>query len=474
MYPKKYSYIGWISLVVFFLFPTFLFAATAEHSSFPLPLDSYKDEGLALLDILKHRIEVEPFNLVVSLIFLCAIIHAFTANKITKFSHLLVVRHQEKQKRLKQKETPSIAAEFTHFFGEVEAVFGIWLVVLLFFFLGFKGWHAFESYVNTVKYTEAVFVVVIMSIAASRPILLLASNNIKIIANLFGGSTAAYWFCILSFPPLIGSFITEPAAMTIAALLLAKQFYEKKPSPRFAYATIGLLFVNVSVGGTLTHFAAPPVLIVANAWDWGIVHMASNFGWKAALGILTANTVYFFIFRKSFKKMEPHKDSDIPERVPFVITAVHILFIVWTVLTGHYIALFVGGFLFFLAFAQATREFQSTINLKSPLLVGFFLAGLVTHGGLQAWWIAPVLSSLSELQLFWGATILTAFNDNAAITYLSSLVPTFSDSMKYAVVAGALTGGGLTVIANAPNPARKKPTRRGDFKLIVDWNSLVA
>ena len=111
--------------------------------------------------------QVDPFNLVASLIFLCAIIHAFTANKITKFSHFLEVRHQEKQKRLKQKETPSIVAEFTHFFGEVEAVFGIWLVVLLFFFLGFKGWQDFESYVNNVNYTEALFVVVIMAMAAS-------------------------------------------------------------------------------------------------------------------------------------------------------------------------------------------------------------------------------------------------------------------------------------------------------------------
>jgi Na+/H+ antiporter NhaD/arsenite permease-like protein len=52
-----------------------------------------------------------------------------------------------------------------------------------------------------------------------------------------------------------------------------------------------------------------------------------------------------------------------------------------------------------------------------------------------------------------GATILTAFNDNAAITFLSTLVPGFTDSLKYAVVAGAVAGGGLTVIANAPNPA---------------------
>jgi Na+/H+ antiporter NhaD/arsenite permease-like protein len=52
-----------------------------------------------------------------------------------------------------------------------------------------------------------------------------------------------------------------------------------------------------------------------------------------------------------------------------------------------------------------------------------------------------------------GAAVLTAFNDNAAITFLSTLVPGFTGSLKYAVVAGAVTGGGLTVIANAPNPA---------------------
>lgn len=93
------------------------------------------------------------------------------------------------------------------------------------------------------------------------------------------------------------------------------------------------------------------------------------------------------------------------------------------------------------------------MDLKPPLLVGFFLAGLVTHGGLQGWWIEPVLKSLSEVPLFTGSTILTAFNDNAAITYLATLVPGFTEELKYAVVAGAVTGGGLTVIANAPNPA---------------------
>ena len=109
--------------------------------------------------------------------------------------------------------------------------------------------------------------------------------------------------------------------------------------------------------------------------------------------------------------------------------------------------------LFFLGFAAVTTDHQNTIDLKPPLLVGFFLSGLVTHGGVQGWWLEPVLGSLSATPLILTSTVLTAFNDNAAITYLSTLVPGFTDELKYAVVAGAVTGGGLTVIANAPNPA---------------------
>jgi hypothetical protein len=104
-------------------------------------------------------------------------------------------------------------------------------------------------------------------------------------------------------------------------------------------------------------------------------------------------------------------------------------------------------------FARTTAAYQELADFKTPLLVGFFLAGIVIHGGLQGWWIAPVLSNLSQTGLFWAATILTAFNDNALITKLATLVPDFSDAFKIAVVEGAVTGGGLTVIANAPNPA---------------------
>jgi predicted cation transporter len=135
------------------------------------------------------------------------------------------------------------------------------------------------------------------------------------------------------------------------------------------------------------------------------------------------------------------------------VTVGHLLFMAWAVLNAHHPAFLVGGFLLFMAFFEVTEDYQGTFSLRSPILVGFFLAGLVIHGGVQQWWIAPVLGSLSELPMMIGATILTAFNDNAAITLLATLVPDLTDSLKHAVVAGAVTGGGLTVIANAPNPA---------------------
>jgi hypothetical protein len=263
---------------------------------------------------------------------------------------------------------------------------------------------------------------------------------------------------------LLGSFVTEPGAMTIAALLLGRQFYDLLPSRLLAYATLGLLFVNISIGGTLTHFAAPPVLMVARSWEWDTPFMLSHFGWRAALAIAISTAVYYLTFRGEFGVLAarpPVPEVDRPDDdakgqlldVPGWVTAVHVGFLIWTVVNAHYPALFLGGFLFFLGFAKATAMYQADQSLRTPLLVGFFLAGLVIHGGLQGWWIAPMLASLSSDALFWGATVLTAFNDNALITYLATLVPNLGEPFKAAVVEGAVTGGGLTVIANAPNPA---------------------
>ena len=265
--------------------------------------------------------------------------------------------------------------------------------------------------------------------------------------------------------PLLGSFITEPAAMTIGALLLAKKFYRHNPPAKLAYATLGLLFVNISVGGTLTHFAAPPVLMVAGKWQWDTPFMLQHFGWKSAAGILISTAAYFMWFKREFFRIADKADGtedgqlnrlaweEREDPVPAWIIGVHLAFLAWTVYSAHYPVLFIGGFLFFLAFTIATRHHQNGVSMKSPLLVGFFLAGLVVHGGCQGWWIAPIITSLPDQMLMLGAAILTAFNDNAAITYLAAQVDGISEGAKFAVVAGAVAGGGLTVIANAPNPA---------------------
>ncbi len=254
---------------------------------------------------------------------------------------------------------------------------------------------------------------------------------------------------------MLGSFITEPAARTICALLLGRRFYRLQPSLRLRYATLGLLFVNISVGGTLTHFAAPPVVMVAQRWGWDLGHMLTNFGWKAAVGIGVVNAAYFFAFRRELTALAPDSATDEQDggAIPWRVTAVHLGFIAWTVVMSHYPPLVILGFLFFVAFTEGTERHQNPVNLRGPLLVGFFLAALIIHGGCQAWWIGPVLGSLTRWPLTIGSTLLTAVNDNAAIAYLAFLVPGLSDPLKYAVMVGAVTGGGLTVIANAPNPA---------------------
>jgi len=440
----------------------------AAAGAFPTPLASYGDAGVAdLWNVLAGRVAAEPFNLVATLIFLAAIVHTFFAARIRHLAHVVETRHRARLDAAAERagdddadgrfDEVSFPGQILHFFGEVEAIFGIWAVALAGAIVWFKGVDTAIHYVGVkVNYTEPVFVVVIMTLAATRPVLLLSERCLRAASRLGGSTPAAGGLAILTLGPLLGSFITEPAAMTISALLLAKQFYALQPSPRLKYATLGLLFVNVSVGGTLTHFAAPPVLMVAARWGWDFAYMFTHFGWKAVVGILVANIVYFAAFRREFGALRaaaPAAAARPEAPVPAWIVAVHVAFLGFTVWVAHYPALFIGGFLFFLAFAQATAHHQTKVDLRPALLVGFFLAGLVIHGGVQAWWIEPLLSRLGEFPLFLGATFLTAFNDNAAITYLATLVPGFSDGLRYAVVAGAVTGGGLTVIANAPNPA---------------------
>lgn len=449
------------------LVPLTALSAADASVEFPRALASYPvADSPDLVGTLWQRIRVEPFNAVATGIFVLALLHTFLTARFRHWAHEVEAEHARRLGAAAGKETAhevSFKGQLLHFLGEVEAVFGVWAVVLAVAIGAFFGWGTVVNYMGHQSgYTEAAFVVVVMAIASSRPVLLAAERLLGAAAGLGGGSAGAWWVAILVVAPLLGSLITEPAAMTIGALLLSRRFYALQPSRRLAYATIGLLFVNVSVGGTLTHFAAPPVLMVAGPWGWGTSYMFVHFGWKAVVGVVVATALTYAFFRRELDALGRSEkiESSAEVSVPFWITAVQLGFLGFTVLVAHTPPLFIGGFLFFLAFTQATAHHQGPLELRSPLLVGFFLAGLVVHGGLQAWWIEPVLSGLGKFALFSGATVLTAFNDNAAITYLATFVPGFSDALKHAVVAGAVTGGGLTVIANAPNPAGQSILQR--------------
>lgn len=356
-------------------------------------------------------------------------------------------------------ESQTAKHKLLHLLGEVEIVFGFWAGVFVTLYALFFNPQEALQYLNQVDFTEPAFVFVIMAVAATRSIRQLAASGIqglaKIIATTFKdiNESMAFYIVALIFGPLLGSVITEPAAMTVTALILKKRFFQPSNNQRFKYSTLALLFVNVSIGGTLTHFAAPPVVMVSKVWGWDTSFMLTHFGWKALIAILLNTLITAYLLRAEFEKLPQPGDAKETHKTPIAITLIHILFIVAIVLSSHHLVVFLGLFLFFIGVMTITEPHQDSLQLKESILVGFFLAGLVVLGKPQEWWLSPLLSSLSDGTLFTGATLLTAVTDNAALTFLGAQVEGLSEMMKYALVAGAVTGGGLTVIANAPNPA---------------------
>lgn len=326
-------------------------------------------------------------------------------------------------------------------------------MVLMLFMFGISGKQAATAYLDSRNFTEPMFVFAIMVMAGTRPVLQFAGASVSFLARLMPlNKGVATYFLVLAFVPLLGSFITEPAAMTLAALMLRDTLFSQDTTTRLKYATIGVLFVNISIGGTLTPFAAPPVLMVAAKWNWDILYMMTHFGWKAAIAVFVNATVAALMFRKEVNHMGAATRASTTS-VPLSVVFVHLVFLALVVFFSHHPAVFMGLFLFFMGFTTAYQRHQNPLILKEALLVAFFLAGLVVLGGLQQWWLEPVLMGMSVNSVFFGSTALTAITDNAALTYLGSLVPGLSEEFKVALVAGAVTGGGLTLIANAPNPA---------------------
>jgi hypothetical protein len=370
-------------------------------------------------------------------IFAIAVLHTFSTKFFEHLAH-----------------TRPAHAGLWHLLGEVEVVFGFWAMVLMVSMMAMVGTGDAAKYLDSRNFTEPMFVFAIVVIAGSRGIMHVASKSVSAVARvlpLSGGM--AFYFVALSLIPLLGSFITEPAAMTLAALMLRDRIFGAGLSTRLKYGTLGALFVNVSIGGTLTSFAAPPVLMVAAKWNWDSWYMLTHFGWKAAIAVFVNASVVTWMFRAQLSPL-PKTSSGDTATMPMGVLLVHLAFLAGVVAFAHHPAAFMGLLLFFIGFAQAYPKYQDNrLLLREGLLVAFFLAGLVVLGGQQQWWLEPLLRGMDSTTVYYGATALTAITDNAALTYLGSLVEGLSDEFKYALVAGAVTGGGLTVIANAPNPA---------------------
>lgn len=382
-------------------------------------------------------------------LFALAVLHTFSTRF---FDHLAHARPRH--------------AGLWHLLGEVEAVFGFWATILIIFMSFTVSLDNAVEYLDTRDYTEPLFIFAVMVVAASRPIMQFTLGAVRLVSRAIPqAEPVAVYFTIMAMVPLLGSLITEPAAMTLAAMMLRERYYTKKLSRQLMYVTIGTLFVNISIGGTLTHFAAPPVLMVASTWGWDTWYMFSHFGWKAACAVIVNAGLATLIFRRQLLQLsmedtagsEPDPTS---QKIPKTMVGIHLFLLSLIVTFSHHPPVFLGVFLLFMGIATAYPHYQDRLILREGLLVAFFLAGLIILGGLQGWWLEPLLAGMDTTTVFFGTTTLTAITDNAALTYLASQVNGLSEEFKYAVVSGAVAGGGLTVIANAPNPAGISLLRR--------------
>lgn len=401
--------------------------------------------------------QAELFNYIALAVFMIALVHTFASKWFEQLAHKYP-KHQG----------------LYHLLAEVEIVFGFWAFILVGIAWALQGKQEVLDYLNQRNFTEALFVAVMMIVSASQPILQFSNFLIGLISKVFSKllnihrSLSLYWV-VMGLVPLLGSLITEPAAITIAAIILAKRFMQQDTCIKFKYATLATLFLNISIGGTLTAFAAPPVLMVASAWGWDNLFMLKTFGIKAGIAVFINASLLTIYFRKTIleqysqpkqqtsslylnEQLSKNEQSNL--KTPYSIILIHLLFLAGIVASAHYTVVFIGLFLLFLGITQAYQQYQSRLLLKEGLLVGFFLAGLIVLGGYQQWWLESVLTSLNTNyanHATWVTLPLSAVTDNAAIAYLASLVNGLSDTFKYNLMVGALSAGGLTLIANAPN-----------------------
>ncbi len=345
-----------------------------------------------------------------------------------------------------------IHSRFFHLISEVEVIFFIWAIFLVVTLCFLQGKDLTFEYINDLKFIEPIFMFCIMIISSSNPITEFFNKLVVVFSRLMPINLAsALLFTTLCVIPLIGSIITEPAAITLAALFLKRYFFYSI-SHKLRYAILAVLLVNISVGGTLTNFSSPPVLMIANVWNWDFKFMLVNFSYKAILTTMVNSLIVIVVFRKQLSVININLDKLSSDKIiPKFIMALNLLFIFLLVVFAHDLVIFLSVFVIFLGLHYCYPQYSSNLLIKPSLSVACFLCALIVIGGKQAWWLKSLISYVSDDASFFVALALSSFMDNAAITYLASTLKNISSVFKYNVVAGAVSAGGLTVIANAPN-----------------------
>ena len=246
--------------------------------------------------------------------FSLAVLHTFFCNQILSLSYHF--------------PEGSMKRNFFHLLGEVEVVFGIWAAIFFISMVFLEGYSNVVAFAESLNFTEPLFVFALMAVAATKPVIELATRVLLTISRAlpFSPQLSTY-FISLCLGPLLGSLITEPAAMVVVAMILKDRFFVDGTSNRLKYTTLATLFVNISIGGALTHFAAPPVLMVANKWHWDLSFMLSNFGWKAVLAVVLNSALATTFLRRELSNLKwtpPSKSA-----LKLWISFVHLVFLLF-------------------------------------------------------------------------------------------------------------------------------------------------
>lgn len=404
-----------------------------------------------------------PLQLGATFFFILSVIHAFLTPRL--YNMYLRIRHQ-KILFPERKKKYLVLTEITRMFSRIELVMLLWSVPFLLWFVYSENYKVMIGYLTSRNYMASLFIIVMMILVESNPIIYLSETLLNRLVQKIGKhSPVAWWWVILLVSPMLSSLLKETGAMVIATMLLIRKFYIHNPSKKFAYATMGLLFSNISIGGLLTITSSRAMFMIMPTLKWSSHFIWAHFTWKAFLAILFSTTIYYLYFKKELKEFvktdAQQEDNNESIKAPWWVVCIHICF-VWALLQCKTSpVLIISVFLCYLCFRCFTYSYQNIIDVNKACLIGLFYSGLVILGDLQEWWVLKLMQNQSDFGHMIISFGLSIFLDNALVNYLVHNLSVSHDCYHYLVITGCMAAGGLTVATNLPNIVGYTILRRG-------------